>query len=294
MKTPEQKATAKAVSIIEVLASFGHKPAEKVGNQLVYFSPFRDERTASFFVHPKKNVFKDFGGDGGDVIRLVMYLKNVGYPQAVDYLLAFDGSGVELPELAKQAAKEHKRKHKLELISIDTLRDEKLIAYGKSRGIDTDILVAYCHEVTYKNNGRVYKSLGFKNQSNGFELRYNNFQSCLAAKDISIPIENPHNSRAAIFEGFFDFLSHCQILRSKDTIFVYDEIIVLNTLTMLSKVDFAKYAILHLYLDNDESGKRAAEKIKKTHNLKTVVDRSVLYQNYKDLNEFLIATKKYY
>lgn len=293
MKTPEQKATAKAVSIIEVLAKFGHTPAEKVGNQLVYFSPFRDERTASFFVNPKMNVFKDFGGDGGDSIRLVMYLKNVGYPQAVDYLLAFDGSGVELPELAKQAAKEHKPKHKLELISIDTLRDEKLIAYGRSRGIETDILVAYCHEVTYKNNDRVYKSLGFKNLSNGFELRYNNFQSCLAAKDISIPVEN-NNNRAAIFEGFFDFLSYCQMLRRRDEIFIYDEIIVLNTLSMLPKVDFSKYAILHLYLDNDESGKRAAEKIKKTHNLKTVVDRSVLYQNYKDLNEFLITTKKDY
>lgn len=293
MKTPEQKATAKQVSIVEVLASFGHKPAEKVGNQLVYFSPFRDERTASFFVNPKKNVFKDFASDGGDVIRLVMYLKNVGYPQAVDYLLAFDGSGVELPELAKQAAKEHKPKHKLELISIDTLRDEKLIKYGNSRGIDTDILIAYCHEVTYKNNGRVYKSLGFKNLSNGFELRYNNFQSCLGVKDISIPVEN-YNSRAAIFEGFFDFLSYCQNLKKSDHPFIYDEVIVLNSLSMLSKVDFSKYAILHLYLDNDKSGKEAAEKIKKTYNLKTVVDRSVLYHNYKDLNEFLIATKKDY
>lgn len=293
MKTSEQKATAKQVSIIEVLASFGHKPAEKVGNQLVYFSPFRDERTASFFVNPKKNVFKDFASDGGDVIKLVMYLKNVGYPQAIDYLLAFDGSGVELPELAKQAAKEHKPKHKLELISIDTLRNQQLIEYGHSRGIDTDILIAYCHEVTYKNNDRFYKAIGFKNISNGFELRMGIFKSCMGVKDISIPVETQY-SRAAIFEGFFDFLSYCQLLRKKDQCFIYDDIIVLNSLTMLSKLDFSKYAILHLYLDNDESGKKAAEKIKKTYNLKTVVDRSVLYQNYKDLNEFLIATKKDY
>lgn len=290
MKTEEQKQTAKSVSIVEILASFGHVATENVGNQLVYFSPFREERTASFFVCPKKNVFKDFGGFGGDSIRLVMSLKNIGYPQAVDYLLSFDGSSLDLPNLEKKAMDENKQKEKIKLLQFDTLKNDKLIEYGRSRGIDTDLLCIYCCEVTYSNNGKRYSSLGFINQSNSFELRSKNFQACLGIKDISEPINNNH-SGVRIFEGFFDFLSYFQLCKEQDVLFFYDTIIVLNSLSMLHKVDFSRFSRVYLHLDNDPPGRAATKKITETYKSKTVVDNSGLYANYKDLNEYLIAQK---
>jgi DNA primase len=291
MKTIEQRDLAKRVPIIEVLASFGIKPEKQVGNQLAYHSPFRSEHTASFFVNPTKNVFKDFGGDGGDVIRLVMYLKNCGYPQAIDFLLEFDGSTLNLSEIEKQALKPRK-KNDFEIVSIDLpITDPKLLEYSRSRGIDDDILLSYCHQITYRNKGKTYRAIGFKNNSNGFELRANGFKSCLGKKDITTIIDLPFGTNVIVFEGFFDALSHLQIAKNNGYS-VTDDIIVLNSLTMINKVNFDSYTRIYLYFDNDQSGKNHAKRIIEQYPLKTVCDMSKGYSDFKDLNEYIISIKK--
>jgi len=70
-------------TIISFLESLGLR-GKKVGNQIVYYSPFRDEETPSFFVDPVKDVWYDFGaGEGGDLIKLVSILYSVTFKEAL-------------------------------------------------------------------------------------------------------------------------------------------------------------------------------------------------------------------
>jgi hypothetical protein len=70
-------------TIISFLESLGLR-GKKVGNQIVYYSPFRDEETPSFFVDPVKDVWYDFGaGEGGDLIKLVSILYSIPFKEAM-------------------------------------------------------------------------------------------------------------------------------------------------------------------------------------------------------------------
>jgi DNA primase len=62
---------AKQIDLVDYLASLGHQP-QKVNNQdYWYLSPLRDEKTASFKVNRKLNVWYDHAtGKGGNVIDL--------------------------------------------------------------------------------------------------------------------------------------------------------------------------------------------------------------------------------
>ena len=95
MKTYELK----RIPIWELLSHLGIEPVSKRGGgaQLLYHSPLRPDRNASFSVSTRKNLWMDFGtSQGGNVIDLAIALKG---------LLPFPGSrrmaggaGIFLPE----------------------------------------------------------------------------------------------------------------------------------------------------------------------------------------------------
>ena len=62
-------ADAKQFDLVDYLASLGHEP-QKVRNQdYWYLSPFREEKTPSFKINRRFNVWYDHGtGKGGDLI----------------------------------------------------------------------------------------------------------------------------------------------------------------------------------------------------------------------------------
>jgi len=60
---------------------------KRVGSSYVGLSPFNDEKTPSFYVHPDRGFFKCFSsGLGGDVFRFVELKENVGFEEAVEML----------------------------------------------------------------------------------------------------------------------------------------------------------------------------------------------------------------
>lgn len=60
---------------------------KRVGSSYVGLSPFNDEKTPSFYVHPDRGFFKCFSsGVGGDVFRFVELKENVGFEEAVEML----------------------------------------------------------------------------------------------------------------------------------------------------------------------------------------------------------------
>ncbi|MFT3875256.1 MAG: DNA primase [Propioniciclava sp.] len=80
--------------IEEVVGSFVQlRPAG--GGALVGLCPFHDEKTPSFRVTPAKGFYYCFGcGEGGDVIKFVQQINNMGFTEAVEFLA--DRCGVQL------------------------------------------------------------------------------------------------------------------------------------------------------------------------------------------------------
>lgn len=79
-----------AIDIAEYIGQYADL-REKDG-ELWGLSPFTDEQTPSFSVHPDKNVFHDFSsGIGGTVIRFAMTYHHFSFRQAVAHLAAYAG-----------------------------------------------------------------------------------------------------------------------------------------------------------------------------------------------------------
>ena len=81
-------------------------------------------------------------------------------------------------------------------------------------------------------NAKNYFGIGFKNDSDGFEIRNSYSKICLGKKDMTT-IENDSNS-LRIFEGFVDFLSFKNVenyLEKEPA-----DYLILNSVSMINKI----------------------------------------------------------
>ena len=76
------------IPITDFLALAGHAPERQRGDECWYLAPYREERTASFQVNIRKNVWHDFGtGRGGDIFTLAGELTNSrDFKEQADFL----------------------------------------------------------------------------------------------------------------------------------------------------------------------------------------------------------------
>jgi DNA primase len=73
------------IDIVDVVSDF--VTLKKSGQTFSALSPFTDEKTPSFYVIPKKGIFKcHSSGIGGDAITFVMRHEHMDYPSALKYL----------------------------------------------------------------------------------------------------------------------------------------------------------------------------------------------------------------
>ena len=93
------------INIIDVIQSAGVQ-LDRHGKEYSARCPFHQEKTPSFFVDEKKQLFHCFGcGAGGDVIDFVTMYNGLTFPQALEYL------GIEEPTAKTY---EHVRRQKQE------------------------------------------------------------------------------------------------------------------------------------------------------------------------------------
>ncbi len=86
--TPQQIEQAKQIPILDVFSSLYDGVIRRSGRNYFCLCPFHQERNPSFYIYPETNSFYCFGcGKSGDVITLVMELKNLTFKQAVNYLI---------------------------------------------------------------------------------------------------------------------------------------------------------------------------------------------------------------
>ena len=174
----------------------------------------------------------------------------------------------------------------MERFEVMPLEHRALVAYLQERGIPAHIAKANCKEAHYSVNGKSYFAVAFENVNNGWELRNKYFKGCRGRKDISyLPwTRDGPSTECAVFEGFIDYLSALtlDIIREADAI-------ILNSVVNVNKVVpyLRKYTVINCYLDNDNAGKTALAELTAIY-VSNVIDRSTLYSEFNDLNDFLI------
>ena len=272
------------IPIADFLNAMGVRPAKQRGQVLWYSAPYRTERTPSFKVDTTKNVWFDFGtGKGGDIFDLAG-----AFIGSEDFLLraAFIAkSGMcPLPVMA-QSPRNKEREPAFEDICVRSLQDSKLLGYMEERGIDAHVAIPNCEEVRYRIHGKRYYAVGFRNRSGGMELRNRCFKGCIPPKDISLKCNVA--DVCAVFEGFMDYLSAMQLG------IIASDWLVLNSVSNVEKAlqVLGDYQRIECYLDNDEAGRRTFQKLRDSFGDK-VIDRSSLYADHKDLNDYLLSQRQ--
>ena len=272
----------KNISIKQFLSEQGILPKQERTGYGMYLSPFRSETAPSFKVDYNLNLWYDFGsGDGGSIIDLVMKIKDCSINEAIAKLENGNNFSFHRKESVASA---HST---LQIQSVQPLQDKRLIDYLQSkRSINIDIAREYCQEVHYTANGKPFFAIGFQSDAGGWELRNEYFKGSTSPKSpTTIDSSSP---TCLLFEGFMDMLSY---LTLKNAIRPTVNMLVLNSIHNLHRAeDFLKqHQIIHCFLDNDESGRRAFAAVKNLG--RETIDQSPFYRNHKDLNEYLTATK---
>lgn len=293
MITPELIRKVKAVSIVEYLAAKGIYPVAREADELLYNSPLREDRHPSFYVNPKSNVFKDFARDEhrGDAITLVVLLEGCGFAEAVQRLSNFTGFDLsESPVLFLSAANTlSSPEHKIRVLKECPLTHSYLMNYVLSRGIPLSLANRYLKQIHYSNQSKLYWGVGFKNDSKGYELRSAVFKGASSPKDVTTFAMDGQHRTAAVFEGFFDFLSALvwfglEVPRMPT--------IILNSTSNRQKaIGFLRqFDKLNCFLDRDKEGFECLRLLRDRDGL-PVNDCSKIYEGYKDFNEYLQVRK---
>jgi len=266
------------ISIRNVLESFSLFPSKGNSKTAFYFAFDREEKTPSLLVNFIKNIAFDFGtGKKYDIVSLVQGIKLCSVSEALEYLSQFDFS------FQQQICNITKDESKYEILSISEVKHNALIQYLKERRIKNNIHIL--KEIHYKISNKKYFGIGFKNDANGYEVRNKYSKICIGRKDITTIKNKSNNLR--IFEGFMDYLSFIEMKKTLEE--QLSDYVILNSVSMIFKLKkiIENYEKIELYFDNDEAGNRATNEVKQLNPY--VEDNRILYQNYKDLNDFIMG-----
>ena len=275
----------KSIPLASFLSRLGHEPTARKGTRLWYKSPLRQEHTPSFKVETALNCWYDFGlGRGGNIIDLAAELYQTTDLRHILRCIADSYPVPSVPTIASSFAPRHSAPS-MERFEVVPLEHRALVAYLQERGIPAHIATVNCKEAHYSVNSKPYFAVAFENVCGGWELRNRYFKGCRGHKDISyLPwARDGPSTECAVFEGFIDYLSALTlgIISGADAI-------ILNSVVNVNKVmPYLKdYITINCYLDNDTAGRTALTELTAIYG-STVIDRSTLYSEFNDLNEYL-------
>lgn len=291
---------AKTIPIAEIFKALGVKPIRKTNKDEWYISPFRNEKTASFRVITKPNVWFDYGiGIGGDTVKLVC---NILEAQKQAHSVSDSLKWLEThfrhitPIITATPVPEIEDDEQDPVLSIKSVKPIKNIAlkhYLEKRGIPLSIAQALLKEVRIHNakSGKNFFALGLENEETGYEVRNTFFQGCIGKKHISFVrgTESPADS-INIFEGMFDYLSVVTQLNGKP---LKGDTIILNSISCIRyAIPYMKdygYKTVQTWLDNDEPGKKGVQLLAEFFSTEfdlRHIPMNKQYAGFKDVNDW--------
>jgi len=282
---------ANKIDLVDFLSNLGYTPQKVRNNDYWYLSPLRNEKTPSFKVNRKLNVWFDFGeGRGGNLVDFgIQYFKC----SVSELLTRLSQNNIYNFSFHPHFADEKKdaSNGRIQIVNEQPLSSEHLVDYLQKRFIPMSIAEHFCREIEFILYGKKQSAIGFKNDAGGYELRSEKFKGSSSPKTITT-ISNDAD-HISVFEGFFNFLSW-QFLMSdkngmqlKELTKIQTDFVILNSLSFFEKIhqQMKKYIAVNLFLDRDSSGIKATRKAILYNSI--YKDQSILYKGFKDLNDKL-------
>lgn len=281
----------------EILVSLGSRPGR---GRNMWFSPLRDEKEASLHVDPQNNWWYDQGaGIGGMNYKLVMMARHCSKADAFQYIAGLNPVLAEEMEQRRKAAEATTSKS--EIRQVRPLQNRYLTRYiEETRKIPLEFAYPYLKEIITYNPGmeRFFTLVGFPNNGGGWAMNNPAGKKYTTKADVTTInaagefSNKPSSENVAVFEGFWDFLSW-QVMQSSKV--PSCDVVVLNSVNNIRKAaDYiAKHEGAVCFLDNDTAGKTCLQAVRDIMHGKKVTDMSHLYNQHKDLNEMLQASRGY-
>ncbi len=303
---------AKQILLQKLVEQLGGKYAKHGRpHEAWYYSPFRpDEKTPSFKVNELTNRWHDFGhitsrskgnGSGGDPIDLWCDYYNkdrrTGTREALVALEnIYDGIPRQKPKTLPQ------EKPRYEIIQLHkkifylNLKEEL-----NRRCLSHNIAGLYLKQAFVRDNKLPLKKINgfaFANDKGGFEISIPNPYNGTCFKTSTKPkaptkIEGEDNSRAMVFEGFWDFLTWLEMNKMERlpcTVYVLNSVSFIGIIA--EELIKQKEAVnrIDLFLDNDAAGENALHTMASLLEEANIVcaDMSQGYKPYKDLNAYWV------
>jgi len=274
----------KQLDMVGFLEKLGYSPKKIRNDDYWFLSPLRDEKTPSFKVNRKLNVWYDHGiGKGGNMVDFgILYFK-CSVSELLHRLWHESNHNFSFHQPAPADEKKESDAVKIKILSEQPLTSESLLEYLKERSIPIEIGKNICREIDFELYGKKNSAIGFKNDSGGYELRNKNFKGSTSSKDSTF-IDNGSES-VSVFEGFFSYLSFVATSQNQTGL---TNFLVLNSLAFFEKAKekMERHHQIHLFLDRDAAGMKHTQRAISSN--KKYTDRSILYQGHKDLNDWLI------
>lgn len=290
-------AEIKQLDIVDFLWVIGVHPTKESDFSVWYHAPYREDRTPSFKVNRRRNIWYDFGtGQSGDIIDLGCLIYRT---KDISQVLRMIGaaSPVVLPKVRKTVPPCNSRNEcgTFRNVSVKPLTSRALRSYLASRGIDIAVAEKHCREIHYTSNGREYYALAFPNEAGGYEMRSPYFKGCLSPKSVTIISAREEPDSCCLFEGFMDYLSFetgIQQDKIQKPVEKYD-CIVLNSVSTLARAvpRLKKYRRIYCYMDNDDAGRKVVDFLREM-NVWSITDMMEQYPMFKDVNDLLRGKKK--
>lgn len=269
------------IPLEEVLLSLGHLPTKQNEKEAWYLNPFANESQASFKINKNLNYWYLFSeGIGGTNTDFMKKYLNASVNEVLVWAESQSFSSFQKQNIPDRKFESQSKNY--EILDVNEVRHPALLEYLRERKVGNQ--TQFLNEIHYRMKDKKYFGIGFKNDSNGYEIRNKYSKICLDKKDIST-IKNGSES-LRIFEGFFDFLSFKNVenFLEKEPV----DYLILNSVSMIHNIknSLGNYEHIELYFDNDEAGNRAVEMIKNENN--KAEDCRILYSDFKDLNDWMI------
>lgn len=273
---------AKQIPLELVLQKMNYTPSKTIGFDVWYSSPLHEEKTPSFKINTKINRWYDHGlQKGGNIIDFIAIKFNYTIPEVLKFLENYSNESIFSFQKQKNIAFNFSETEtKVNIIKVVEIQHFALKEYLENRKIYHYESESNLKEVHYEVNGKKYFGIGFKNRSNGFEIRSKYAKICIEKKDISLVVKG-YKNKLRIFEGFFDYLSFLNKFKSDS------DFLILNSIALINRCDeiLSNYDEIELYFDNDTAGNSHTKSTQEK--FKNAKDCRAFYKDFKDLNEWL-------
>lgn len=286
-------ADIKQMDIVEYLEKIGCLPNKIRNDDYWYLSPLRVEKTPSFKVNRKLNVWYDHGlQQGGNLVDFGILFHKCTVGELLQRLAQENPFPFQphTPTASVTTFSGAGEKEKIIVTGVrQNIKSLALQQYLTFRKIPLEIANRFCKEVEFNLYDKKYTVIGFQNSSGGYELRSGNFKGSSSPKNVTLIGKNLSKD-ILVFEGFMDFLSYQTIHHRRFIIMTKQQsnFLVLNSVGFLEKMkpQLEKYPSINLYLDRDNKGLAITKEVLAIG--RKYRDESLTYKNHKDLNDYLM------